>query len=333
LQALWQALLDGYTESTLAQLVRFQLNERLDTIAGGENFADRVYHLIDWAERTGRLPLLIAKAQAGNPGNGPLRQVALAILGEVVDAPAATPITKQAAKLPSPPATPIDLEWCYVPAGEFLMGSDDQHDREKPRHTVNLPAFYIAKTPVTNEQYKVFVDATGHRPPSHWQNGQISKGKEQHPVVNVSWRDAVAFCTWAGVGLPSEAQWEKAARGTDGRLYPWGNQPPTDKLCNFNDRVKATTPVDNYPAGASPYGCLDMAGNVWEWTSSLYQGYPYDPNDGREDPKADGARTLRGGTFDFSDYYVRCAYRFDFVPDDRYYGVGFRVVSPGAVGH
>src|SRR5690606_17447059 len=128
-----------------------------------------------------------------------------------------------------------------------------------------------------------------------------------HPVVNVTWHDALAFCQWAGVRLPTEAEWEKAARGTDGRIWPWGGNEPTDKLCNFNMNVGDTTPVGAYPAGASPYGCLDMAGNVWEWTISLWgkdankpdYGYPYDPNDGREAPDAPDAvrRTLRGGSW------------------------------------
>ncbi|MCB9151011.1 MAG: SUMF1/EgtB/PvdO family nonheme iron enzyme [Caldilineaceae bacterium] len=339
MQRLWQALLDAYTPITLPRMVRFQLNERLDQIAGGENFGDWVYQLIDWAERTGRLPELIGKAQAFNPGNAQLRQVARELLGEAVAPPmvetetdSATETTPPEPARPPLPITPIAFEWCYVPAGEFVMGSDDHHDDEKPQHTVNLPDFYISKTPVTNAQYKHFVEATNHRVPDHWQNGQIPKGKENHPVVNVSWHDARAFCAWANVQLPSEAQWEKAARGTDGRIYPWGNQPPTDKLCNFNNNVKDTTPVDRYSAGASPYGCLDMAGNVWEWTSSLYKPYPYEANDGREDPEADGRRTWRGGSFDYDDNGVRCAFRLDWYPDSRYYGCGFRILSPGAVG-
>ncbi len=332
LQALWQVLLDGYSESTLAQLVRFQLNERLDTIAGGENFSDQVYHLIDWAERTGRLSLLIAKAQAGNPSNQRLRQVALDILGKAVESPAVVAAQPKSVST-APPSSPIAFEWCHVPAGKFLMGSNDKHDDEKPQHAVNLPAFYIAKTPVTNAQYKRFVDVQGYQVPSHWENGQIPKGKEHLPVVNVSWRDAMAFCQWAGVQLPSEAQWEKAARGTNGRLYPWGNEQPTAKLCNFYDsKIGDTTPVGNYPDGASPYCCLDMAGNVWEWTSSLFKGYSYDLKDGREELKDSGHRTLRGGAFDLNVSYVRCTYRSDGEPDVRYDALGFRVVSPGAVG-
>ena len=103
-------------------------------------------------------------------------------------------------------------------------------------------------------------------------------------MVNVSWEDAQAFCQWAGVRLPSEAEWEKAARGTDGRIYPWGDQSPTKELCNFGGNIGDTTPVDRYPGGASPFGVLDMSGNVWEWTAQAeFAPYPYDPADGRED--------------------------------------------------
>ncbi len=105
--------------------------------------------------------------------------------------------------------------------------------------------------------------------------------KADHPVVTVSWHDAQAFCKWAGVLLPTEAEWEKAARGTDGRMWPWGNDKPTKDHCNFNGNVGDTTPAGSYPKGVSPYGCLDMAGNVWEWTSSLRRPYPYDGKDGR----------------------------------------------------
>ncbi len=146
--------------------------------------------------------------------------------------------------------------------------------------------------------------------------------------MQVSWHDAQAFCQWAGVRLPSEAEWEKAARGTDGRIWPWGSNEPTDKLCNFSRNVGDTTPVGTYPAGASPYGCLDMAGNVWEWTINLWGkdggtpdfGYPYDPNDGREALDAPDAvrRTLRGGSWYIYAGGVRCALPAAGSPYDRW---------------
>lgn len=231
---------------------------------------------------------------------------------------------------------PIDFDWVEIPAGEFIMGSksgegldDDerpQHD-EKPQHTVYLPEYWIAAVPVTNAQYKMFVDATGHLAPTHWTKGQIPDKKADHPVVNVSWNDAQAFCNWAGVKLPTEAQWEKAARGTDGRLWPWGNKEPTKDYCNFNGND--TTPVGAYPKGASPYGCLDMAGNVWEWTSSQSKSYPYDEEDGREDVESSAVRVLRGGAFAYDVDDVRCANRLSHFLDYRRRYYGFRVVSPG----
>ena len=209
--------------------------------------------------------------------------------------------------------SPIHLDLVRVPAGEFLMGSDPKVDNdasanEQPQHRLHLPDFYIGKYPVTNEQYAAFVKATHGAAPRHWKNGQIPAGKGNHPVVSVFWKDAVAFCRWLSqasgtpLQLPTEAEWEKAARGVDGRLYPWGKQPPTKELCNFGGNVGDTTPVGQYPAGASPCGALDMAGNVWEWTRSLHRPYPYQPEDGRNSPDGEGLRVVRGGSWD--DYSV-----------------------------
>jgi serine/threonine-protein kinase len=244
---------------------------------------------------------------------------------------------------------PIHLELVRVPAGEFLMGSDpakdeDAYDDEQPQHPVDLPEFYIGKYPVTNAQYAAFVQAAGHRAPTHWDDGEIPSGKEDHPVIYVSWEDAMDFCQWLsqetgkGFVLPSEAEWEKAARGTDGQIYPWGNAAPTADLCNFDNNVRDTTPVGNYsPAGDSPYECADMAGNVWEWTRSLWGtdwsepdfGYPYDSEDGREDLEAGNGvpRVLRGGAFSGTEDDVRCASRYNRNPPHyRPRTYGFRVV-------
>jgi len=236
---------------------------------------------------------------------------------------------------------PIDFDWVEIPAGEFIMGSKkgDGFDDERPQHTVHLPAFLAARVPVTNVQYKLFVDATGHETPRHWKNGQIPAKKDEHPVVNVSWHDSQAFCKWAGVLLPTEAQWEKAARGPDGRLWPWGNDKPTKDYCNFSMNIGDTTLVGSYLKGASPYGCWDMAGNVWEWTGSLWgkdrskpdYGYPYDSGDGREDLAAPDSvrRVLRGGSFASNVDRLRCAYRDGLNPDYRNTFRGFRVLAPG----
>lgn len=234
--------------------------------------------------------------------------------------------------------SPIRLELIRVPADEFLMGNDPAKDEqsgddEQPQHTLDLPEFYIGKYPVTNRQYAAFVQATGYKAPSSWESGKATSGKANHPVVGASWEDTKNFCRWLSreikrdARLPSEAEWEKAARGTNGRIYPWGNGPPTVALCNFGWNVGGTTPVGKYStSGDSPYGCADMAGNVTEWTRSLSKGYPYDPEDGREDLGASGLRVVRGGSFLYSAGLVRCAARNGLSQYSRYGDGGFRVV-------
>jgi formylglycine-generating enzyme required for sulfatase activity len=194
---------------------------------------------------------------------------------------------------------------------------------------------------VTNVQYAAFVQATGYDQPEHWKLGKLPSGKEDDPVAYVSWYDAVAYCRWLAevtgkpYGLPSEAEWEKGARGSDGRIYPWGNRW-NEMRCNSGEGVPMdTAPVGAYLEGASPYGLLDMAGNVWEWTRSLWGAgwgkpsfkYPYDPADGREDLDAPKSvcRVLRGGAFNQDRRHVRCAYRDGYYPSVRNGDVGFRV--------
>ncbi len=245
---------------------------------------------------------------------------------------------------------PLDIEWVTIAAGEILMGSDESKDEmafddEMPQHRLHLPAYQIARHPITNAQYQVYVEATGRRAPEDWKNGEIPADKQNHPVVYVSWEEANAFCAWyssaAGyvMRLPSEAEWEKAARGADGRIWPWGNEAPTKDRCNFAGNIGGTTPVGAYPQGASPYGVLDMAGNVWEWTLSMWgediqkpqYGYPYEAQDGRENIEAPVSvyRILRGGSWSNIDFCVRCAVRVGISPRSRYGNVGFRVISPG----
>ena len=198
------------------------------------------------------------------------------------------------------------IELIRIPAGPSLYG-----DNKQPKE---LPEYWIGPHPVTNSQYKRFVEATDHRAPQHWKGPNPPPDKLDHPVVNVSWDDAKTFCDWAGLVLPTEEQWEKAARGTDGRIWPWGDEKPTDKHCNFNRNVGGTTPVGRYsPKGDSPYGCVDMAGNVWEWTGSWY--------------REGSTRTLRGGPW-FSDAQnSRAASRNGGGPDIWLNYVGFRVAE------
>ena len=232
-----------------------------------------------------------------------------------------------------PARLPFEPEMILITAGEFLMGSHPQKDKEaqsyeQPQHKLYLPEYWIAKTPATNAQYAAFVKATGYQAPQHWQNGKIPRGKEAHPVVYVLWDDAMAYCKWLAEAtgklytLPSEAEWEKAARGTDGRIYPWGNTFDKSKCNTGESGIGDTTPVGKFPQGASPYGVLDMVGNVWEWTRSQWKGYPYDPADGREDVSVSACRVLRGGAFNDDERLARCAYR-----DDRSPNYDLRTVS------
>ena len=239
--------------------------------------------------------------------------------------------------------SPIYLDLVRVPAGPFLMGSvaaRDQHaqDDELPPHHVHTSEFYVGQYPVTNLQYQAFIRASEHEAPQYWDAGEVPGARENHPAVWISWEDAVAFCAWlsdeAGqvFRLPTEAEWEKAARGTDGLIYPWGDEPPDESRCSFGGKIGDTTPIGLYsPQGDSPYGCADMLGNAWEWCQSLYKSYPYRVGDGREDTEAEGVRVLRGGAFYYIQRNVRCAYRNRILPHDAYRSFGFRVVAPNPV--
>jgi formylglycine-generating enzyme required for sulfatase activity len=218
-----------------------------------------------------------------------------------------------------------DMVW--VPAGEFTMGSQDADASpdEKPQHKVNVEGFWISRTEVTNAQYAQCVKAGACAAPSNRVYNQAEFA--DRPVVDVSWHDANAYAGWAGGRLPTEAEWEKACRGTDGRIYPWGSGVPSDKLLNYNVRTGgATTDVGSYSQGASPYGLLDMAGNVWEWTNSMPKPYPYRADDGREEV-GDGLRVLRGGAFFDNARGVRCASRYWGDPYGPLDDIGFRVVA------
>ncbi|MEM6455113.1 MAG: SUMF1/EgtB/PvdO family nonheme iron enzyme [Acidobacteriota bacterium] len=222
----------------------------------------------------------------------------------------------------------------YVPGGSYTLGAEE-FDREKPIHTVKLSRYWIGKYPVTNAQYGTFLEATKHEKPRYWDDKQWN-GLDQ-PVVGVSWHDAQAYCAWAGLALPSEAQWEAAARGTDQRAYPWGNAEPTETLANFGQNVGRTTPVGSYPDGAGPFGALDQAGNVWEWCLDVWSAEAYEGRDGQKDPIHDegkeSVRALRGGSWIYEPGWLRGAYRYGSRVPNRSRSQGFRVCVPAPRAH
>ncbi|MBC7250694.1 MAG: formylglycine-generating enzyme family protein [Anaerolineae bacterium] len=190
--------------------------------------------------------------------------------------PTPTPLPTPEATEEGPRVTDIMVE---IPAGPFIMGNDSGRQDEAPAHEVDLPAFEIDKFEVTNADFAVFVEETGYQTDAEKQGlsriwKDAAEGKDNHPVVYVSWNDATAYCQWLGKRLPTEAEWEKAARGTDGRLYPWGDEYDASKLNGKDSGIRGTTAVGSFADGASPYGVMDMAGNVWEWTADWYEAYP-----------------------------------------------------------
>jgi formylglycine-generating enzyme required for sulfatase activity len=224
-------------------------------------------------------------------------------------------------------------EMMYVPAGEFVMGSKNGLGDEMPAHTVYLDAYYIDRFPVTNAEYKKFVEAAGHRPPAHWKNGAIPAGQETHPVVNVSWYDAAAYAQWAGKRLPTEAEWEKAASWDfikrEKRVYPWGNRFDPARCNSKESGIGTTTPVGKYsPQGDSPYGVADLAGNVWEWVADWYDKnyYANSPSSNPLGPSSGISRVLRGGAWVSSEGNVCSASRSLNSPDVIDVNIGFRCV-------
>lgn len=329
MSSLRELIRTSFDESELKDLCHDLAVDYEDLPAVGK--AAKVRELILYCERHGRLPELIAACRQSRPhivwpdASWPL--IVAELLGE-----------------PGKPPLPYEPESVEVPAGVFLMGSpagEDIPGYECPQHEVALPAYRIGKYPLTNAQYAEFVKQTKHLAPQKvgWFGKTPPKNKLDHPVVGVSWYDAVAYCQWLSeqtgrpYRLPTEAEWEKAARGTDGRLYPWGNEWDSSR-CNCSG--KDTTAVTAYPAGQSPYGCFDMVGNVWEWTSTLWGSnwqeaefvYPYSLSDGREKLDVETAvhRLFRGGSYSDEISQLRCSARAWYAPDHKDRRRGFRVV-------
>ncbi len=238
-------------------------------------------------------------------------------------------------------------DMAVIPAGAFTMGRDDGPADERPAHQVTLPAFRIDRLPVTNQQFAAFLKAAGpltaggarrydsndadarihQAADGHW---RADAGYEQHPAVEVSWLGAHDYCAWRNARLPTEAEWEKAARGTDARRYPWGHAAPDATRARHAAAFNATATVTAHPAGASPYGVLDMAGNAWEWVSSAYRPYPWRADDSREDPAPGPVRGTRGGGHDSPPDEITTTQRgrnLSRNPHAGHHNIGFRCAA------
>jgi formylglycine-generating enzyme required for sulfatase activity len=243
-------------------------------------------------------------------------------------------------------------EMITIPEGDYVIGiSDDQITHllrtelwaeewvekdmfaiEQPQHIIHLPAFQIGRTPVTNGEYYLFVWTTGYKVPKEWSGFRFAEGTENHPVIGVSKIDVQAYCDWlnetlgADYRLPTEAEWESAARGGDERMYPWGEEFDPWRCNTLESGKRGTTPVGEYsPSGDSPFGVVDMAGNVWEWTSSVLKPYPYEAADGRENGDLRSRFVIRGGSWYYSHKLARTTVREGVLSTFTSPALGFRV--------
>ena len=325
-------------------------------------------------------PLAVDSPTPGlSPSSSPSPLPSNTVIAAVTDTPAPTlPPSPTSAPTPTPmpeweigsthvsPRTGMTL--VYVPGGEFLRGSSEADaeamDDEKPQEAITLDGFWIDQTEVTNAMFAAFLDSQGNQEEggASWynvngedirlqQNGdawEIDEGYDDHPVINVTWYGARAYCAWAGERLPSEAEWEKAARGVDGNIYPWGNGAVDEALLNFaddnagdldwadtdmNDGYGRTAPAGSYPDGASPYQALDMAGNVWEWVADWYGEayYAASPSANPPGPANGSLRAARGGSWYDPASIARSAYRGGFDPAEVFNTLGFRCASSEVV--
>jgi formylglycine-generating enzyme required for sulfatase activity len=239
-----------------------------------------------------------------------------------------------------------NANWVTIPAGTFLMGAQktedpEAHDQESPVHEVYLDAYRIGRYPVSVEEYRRFVEDDGYQAGQWWKAGgfggrtQPDDWDEQllhlnRPVVGVSWYEAAAYCAWAGVRLPTEAEWERVARGEQGRMYPWGNEEPDPGRANYDEtNLGQVTPVGLFPRGATPDEIHDLAGNVWEWVADWFAADYYGGSP-RENPRGPGSgtmRVVRGGSWNGGCWFLRAACRFWNFPDYRGVPIGFRCVG------
>ena len=233
------------------------------------------------------------------------------------------------------PPAPVETPMVEVPEGLFVMVSDGTQalEDERPKHQVWLPVFFMDLHEVTTAQYAAFLAATGRPAPWLWETVNLSQHGDR-PVIGVDWHEADGYCRWKGSRLPTEAEWEKAARGMDGRLYPWGNKAPDKDLANFAlgarfSYSQVLMPVQSYEAGRSPYGLFNMAGNVWEWVQDWYATNYYDgsPERNPQGPEQGQFKVLRGGSWSDLAKYLLTYGRFKLPPDTKNSYTGFRCVK------
>jgi serine/threonine protein kinase len=270
--------------------------------------ADRYETMEEFKEALKRpvIPVVVPQPRISQPVSQRILQAAQITL-EDASSPGLEQVSRPISVRTAPPIhkTAVQIEWMTVPAGEFLYGEEQSK--------MYLPAFEIARYPVTNQQYRKFLAANpSHPAPAYWKGHEYPLGKGKHPVVGVSLHDALAFCQWMKCRLPAEEEWEKAARGGEGRSYPWGENWQEDQFCNnYDTKIGGTTPVDKYPAGRSLYDVWDLVGNVWEWTASEAQG-PF-------------MHVVRGGSWRlFSKYAVQATARSMLLSEEKRDDLGFR---------
>ncbi|MFN8467659.1 MAG: effector-associated domain EAD1-containing protein [Caldilineaceae bacterium] len=306
-QQICDALIDAYpTRDLLRMMVRVELDRNLEEIAGGENQNVVVFNLVSWAERDGRIDELIERAHLRTPGNAALSRLAAEWRAQ------------------TPPGTAPQI---VSPLTHPAIGPAADPGKRKGPASVDLFLSYSRKD---NDAMHLVQESLRAAGLSVWTDEGLEPGTQ-------SWKDAIAEAVKQAYALvvllspnSSQSTWVKNEVGTEGGLYPWGNRAPTAELANYNGNVGDTTAVGHYsPQGDSPYGLVDMAGGIWEWVSSQYRPYPYDATDGREDPAGDTLRSQRGGSWDYSDDDIRCAFRGRQEPGAAYDEDGFRVAYSG----
>lgn len=308
--ALRQFIQDYFSPDELSHLLFDHFHAVYENVTPVMPKDQQIQMLLAFCDDNGRFPVLLDLLAARRPGlflPEEYRTVAPQAVAETVPEPVDNELGQTAVSTATHPITGKAM--LYVPAGDFLFGSRKQ--------TVTLYAFWIDRTPVTNAEYARFVAATGHAAPRHWQGATTPPAElADHPVVWVTWHDVQAYAEWAELQLPTEQQWERAARGVDGRSYPWGDVWFADRCNSSETGSRGTSPVGDFSSkGDSPVGCVDMAGNVWEWTASWYD-------------ESQARRAVRGGAWNSNRRHANATARRQYDPTLAHDHYGFRLAAP-----